>query len=458
MRAIPLGEGRMILPDNRWDLVEDLPDIPLVSVVIPYYNQQRQLNLVLEALTAQTHPKDRMEVVIADDGSAQPPDLTEWTTRLSVTVISQEDKGFRAAAARNLGASTSNGSVLCFLDADTVPTPDYIRRAVRLPAAAPDTVVVGRRKHADFSRVDTGSVISWLTDNTHAGQGHTHEPQWLVDAYERTRNLLSPGWDGYKYMLSAVMTCSRGLFDDVGGFDESFVQYGGEDWEFANRAFMMGAVFAHEPAALAWHDGPDWGERSVPDRLSEKNSEALALAPLLTDPAARSAGLQYLIPDVAVVVSTQGHTAPSLLHTVSGVLRGTDSAVWLTGPDAGVLLRQLGVHDSRVRIGEPDSKVLSRCRFVAEVAGRVAFSADSIARLTAEVAPGAAGQVDVEFAPDLPASVTMWSSRALHRSRRWSEETGRCREELTEMLFGVRRVESGSVGIGVTETDPSLSW
>ncbi|WP_030173031.1 MULTISPECIES: glycosyltransferase [Actinomycetes] len=458
MSLIELPDGRMILPDNRWDLVENSPGTPLVSVVIPYYNQQRQLNLVLEALTAQTYPQDRIEVVIADDGSAQPPDLAEWTTRLSVSVVSQEDRGFRAAAARNLGASTSKGSILCFLDADTVPGPDYIRRAVRLPTVAPDTVVVGRRKHADLSRVDAGSVSKWLTDNAHTGQAHAHEPQWLVDGYKRTRNLLTPGWDGYKYMLSAVMTCSRSLFDDVGGFDESFVQYGGEDWEFANRAFMMGAVFAHEGAALAWHDGPDWGARSVPDRLSEKNIEALALAPLVTDPAARSAGLRYRIPDVAVLIDTGDHSAVSLLQTVSGALRCADSAVWLTGPRSDVLLREMGIHDSRVLIGAPDSAVLSRCRFVVDIRGRVTFSTDSIARLAAEVTPGEAGQVNVGFDTGVSASVSLWSSRALHRSRRWSEETGRCREELIETLFGVRHVDSGSVGIVVAEEDPLLSW
>ena len=102
--------------------------------------------------------------------------------------------------------------------------------------------------------------------------------------------------------------------------------------------------------------------------------------------------------------------------------------------------------------------MLSRCRFVVEVTGRAVFSADSIARLTAEVAPGAAGQVVVEFGSGSSASVTTWSSRALHRSRRWSEEAGLTAEELIEMLFGVRHVESGSVGIVVAEDEPSLSW
>jgi GT2 family glycosyltransferase len=458
MTPIRLSDGRTIVPDNRWDLAGDTLSTPLVSVVIPYYNQPHQLALVLEALTAQTYPRDRMEVVIADDGSDEGSLIDRWTSQLTLTVVTQEDKGFRAAAARNLGAASSNGSILCFLDADTVPTPEYVRRAVGLPAAAPDTIVVGRRKHADLSRITEGSVMAWMVQHSRLNATHSCEPQWLVDAYERTANLLQPGWDGYKYMISAVMTCSRDLFDDVGGFDPSFVGYGGEDWELANRSFMMGAVFAHEPQALAWHDGPDWAERAVPNRLLQKNAEALALAPLITDPAARTAGLFHLIPDVVVMLSTAGHTTSSLTQTISSTLRGVDAAVWLVGDRAESMYRELGVHDSRVRTGSPDSATLARCRFVGEVAGRVVFSADTISLLTDELAPGQAGQVSVDFDPPQSASVTMRSSRALHRSRRWSERSELGESELMLSLFGVRRVQAASVGVVVADTDPSLSW
>ncbi|OUC76331.1 glycosyltransferase [Gordonia lacunae] len=459
MTVVELDDGRTVVPDNRWDLVGDAPTTtPLVSVVIPHYNQPHQLALVLEALTAQTHPRDRLEVVVADDGSTCPPDVSAWTSRLDITVVTQEDKGFRAAAARNLGAAASSGSVLCFLDADTVPTPDYIRRAVRLPATAPDALVVGRRKHADLSRVAPDSVVEWLSEQRRLHPSHDCEPGWLVDAYDRTSDLLTPGWDGYKYLISAVMSCSRDLFDDVGGFDPSFIRYGGEDWELANRAFMMGAVFAHEPDALAWHDGPDWAERPVPERISEKNAEALALAPLITDPAARTAGLRYSIPDIVVLVSTDGHTAASLIHTIAGALRGVDAAVWLVGETADALLLRLAVHDSRIRTGTPDTSTLSRCRFVVEVTGPVVFSDDSLARLTAEVAPGECGRVTVDFDGSPSASVTVASSRARHRVRRWAARTDLGADELLGRLFGVRRVRHSEVEIVVGVHEPALSW
>lgn len=458
MTVIRLGDGRTVVADNRWDLVGEASTTPLVSVVIPYYNQPHQLALVLEALTAQTLPPDRLEVVVADDGSTCSPDVRAWTSRLDITVVTQEDNGFRAAAARNLGVAASSGTVLCFLDADTVPTPDYLRQSIRLPAAAPDALVVGRRKHADLSRVAPDSVMEWLSEHRPLESSHDCEPGWLVDAYDRTSNLLNPGWDGYKYLISAVMTCSRQLFDDVGGFDPSFVHYGGEDWEFANRAFMMGAMFAHEPDALAWHDGPDWAERSVPERISEKNTEALALAPLITDPAARTAGLIYSIPDIVVLVSTAGHTAASLMRTVAGALRGMDAAVWLVGEHADALLIQLGVDDSRIRVGGPDASTLSRCRFVVEVAGTVVFSVDSLALLTAQVGPGECGQVTVDFDGSPAASVTVASSRARHRVRRWAAHTHVGADELLDRLFGVRTVHHSEVEIVIGDEEPALSW
>lgn len=458
MNVIRLQDGRVVLPDNRWDLAAECSVTPLVSVVIAYYNQPRQLSLVLEALTAQTYPADRMEIVVADDGSTDPPDVDRFSSRLSVIVVRQEDRGFRAAAARNLGAAASAGSILCFLDADTVPTPDYVRQAIRLPAVAPDSVVVGRRLHADLGGVAPGRVGEWLLENSVTGRSRDErEPRWLVDAYHRTSDLLTPGWDGYKYVISAVLTCSRELFDDIGGFDPTFVQYGGEDWELANRAFMMGAVLAHEPAAIAWHDGPDWAGRPVANRLAGKNAEALALAPLITDPAARTAGLRYSVPDVAVIINTEGHTAPSLLLTVASVLRGVDGRVWLHGRGAETLHRALGIEDSRVGVGCPGPAIMSRCRFYAELSGRVIFSDNSLPLLIEELAPGRAGQVIVDFDESRPA-VSVWASRARHRSRRWSKDAQQPADDLLRALFGVRRVPSTEVGIVVTDSDPSLSW
>ena len=35
-----------------------------------------------------------------------------------------------------------------------------------------------------------------------------------------------------------------------------------DDWDLAARAFYNGAALMHEARPVAWHDGPDWAERS----------------------------------------------------------------------------------------------------------------------------------------------------------------------------------------------------
>jgi hypothetical protein len=157
-------------------------------------------------------------------------------------------------------------------------------------------------------------------------------------------------------------------------------------------------------------------------------------------------------------VSTEGHTAASLRQTVASVLRGVDGAAWLVGPGAGVLLAQLGVHDSRIRLGSPDASTLSRCRFVVEVAGRVVFSGDSLALLIDQVAPGEAGQVVVDFDGSQSKTVTVSSSRARHRVRRWSGHSELGEDELLRRLFEVRTVRQDAVGISIADSEPSLSW
>ncbi|MEH6797570.1 MAG: glycosyltransferase, partial [Rhodococcus sp. (in: high G+C Gram-positive bacteria)] len=106
-RAAQLPDGRWVVPGNRWDLVPPVDRDPLVSVVIPYFEQQRRLEFVLTALTVQTYPASRIQVIVTDDGSPQPPNVDAFRSMLDVTVVRQPDLGFRAAAARNLGASAA---------------------------------------------------------------------------------------------------------------------------------------------------------------------------------------------------------------------------------------------------------------------------------------------------------------------------------------------------------------
>jgi hypothetical protein len=110
-----------------------------------------------------------------------------------------------------------------------------------------------------------------------------------------SRDLLDADGRSFRYLISAVMACRRTLFDDLDGFDERFVGYGGEDWDLAYRAWNAGAVLVHEREALAWHDGPDWSGRDG----GAKDRESARLAALIPEPFTRGAPLPGALPGAA---------------------------------------------------------------------------------------------------------------------------------------------------------------
>jgi GT2 family glycosyltransferase len=302
--------GRMV-PGNRWDLLDGVrPDeAPTVSVIIAHYRQPEQLARLLHALGRQVFPADRVEIIVVDDGSPEPPVVPN-----GVRLLVQADAGFRLAAARNLGAAAARHEILVFLDADTTPEPEYLRQITRLPALAFDSVTVGRRKHADLALVPTTSPIEIAGPSR-----ELDDPSWLVEAYRQSRNLLDLNCRSYRYLIGAVLSCSRRFFAETGGFDDSFDQYGGEDWEWGYRAWLQGAVIAHVPDAVAWHDGADRAGRE-PDALSAKNAETLRLIDLIPVPGSRGRGLPANRVDILV-------TGPGVDATAAQAFVSLDAAL-----------------------------------------------------------------------------------------------------------------------------------
>ena len=446
--AQELPDGRWVVPGNRWDLAEPVTRDPLVSVVIPYFRQQRQLELVLRALTLQSYPASRLQVIVADDGSPDAPVVDACRSGLDLTVVRQADLGFRAAAARNLGASAADGEILCFLDADTVPEPGYIAETVRLLASLPDALAVGRRRHADLTGWSAEDVAEWLGGGSAAPTELT-EPQWLRDGYCRSRDLLDADRRSYRYIISAVMSCGRQLFSEIGGFDGTFVEYGGEDWDFAHRAYDAGAVLAHLPRAVAWHDGPEWAERTGGDR-ERKNLEAMMLSSRITDPAARTHGLIYAVPEIVVVVDSTGHSSASLLATVGSVLHERDCAVWIDGPYAAQLRQRWADIDPRIHLGRPGDT--GRSHIVVYVRGFVLFGAQSLRRMAAT----GADRMTVDVGGG--GVVELRSSRSTARAARWVGALGRDPQELAESLFGHMHRTGVEFDLSTAEREPNLAW
>jgi cellulose synthase/poly-beta-1,6-N-acetylglucosamine synthase-like glycosyltransferase len=111
-------------PPRRWP-----PDAPLISVLVPARDEEASISACLDALLGQDYPN--LEIMVLDD------DSTDGTAGLAgrdprvhlVTGAPWPDGWTGKNWACHQLAARARGEVLCFVDADTVLSPDAISRA-----------------------------------------------------------------------------------------------------------------------------------------------------------------------------------------------------------------------------------------------------------------------------------------------------------------------------------------
>jgi glycosyltransferase involved in cell wall biosynthesis len=114
--GIPIQKFTAMMP------IDGLRTKPLVSVVIPCYNQGRFLSEAIASVQKQSYPN--LEIIVVDDGSA---DNTRQVATASVNVKYYYQSNTGLSGARNTGVKKSKGFFLVFLDADDVLYPDAVR-------------------------------------------------------------------------------------------------------------------------------------------------------------------------------------------------------------------------------------------------------------------------------------------------------------------------------------------
>jgi glycosyltransferase involved in cell wall biosynthesis len=193
---------------------EDGAAEPLVSVVIPCFNQAHYLGEAIESVLAQTHP--RLELVVVDDGSRD--NSSEVAARYpGVRRVRQPNRG--VAAARNHGLAESGGEYVVFLDADDRLLPRALEVGVRRLAAVPEAAFAAGMPR-DIGR--GGTVIR-----------EARQPLITRDHYLK---LLEECfiWSG------SSLVYRRQALDAVGGFNEGRVA--ADDYELylkLSRAFPV---------------------------------------------------------------------------------------------------------------------------------------------------------------------------------------------------------------------------
>lgn len=200
---------------------------PLISVIIPAYNNEADIAAAIDSVLAQSYPA--WELIVVNDGSADGTGAIcdDYAARDSrIRVIHKKNAG--VSAARNTGLSMMEGAFVTFLDGDDELTPDGLENL--------------------YCGVNgTGALLSCCGQVKHAAGGYVYNKFIREDAARVTCVTGRQAAIGMFYgdLISASAGCKlykKELFDRKFNFSTDLVM--GEDTYFAYRCFREAPLVA----------------------------------------------------------------------------------------------------------------------------------------------------------------------------------------------------------------------
>ncbi|MBV9071310.1 MAG: glycosyltransferase [Acidobacteria bacterium] len=234
-RFVPRADVRLLRAAlKEWPIASaDSPadDVnPEVTFLIGHRGLARlpQLLMTLRSIAAQSGVRVECIVIEQSHGREVENSLPEWVRYLHQPV--NQGHPYNRAATFNAGAAAARGRILILHDNDMLVPMRYAAEVVA-------------HANAGWEAIDLKRFIFYLTENDTARV--LHEGQLRLD--ERTEIVI-------QNLHGGSVAVTREAYDAIGGFDEAFIGWGGEDVEFWERASTRRATaFGFLPIVHLWH-------------------------------------------------------------------------------------------------------------------------------------------------------------------------------------------------------------
>jgi succinoglycan biosynthesis protein ExoA len=207
--------------------------MPKVTVVIPAYNEEATIRLLLEAIYGQTYPRREIQVVVADGMStdATRPVIHRFCEEkpdLEVLIVDNPKRVIPSAL--NRAIENARGEIIIRLDAHSIPYPDYIEQCVKAIEDGYGDNVGG------IWEIKPGSE-SWQARSISLAAAH---PLGVGDARYRV--------GGQAKIVETVPfgAFRKTLVEKVGWYNENLLT--NEDYEFNVRIAKAGGKIWFDPA------------------------------------------------------------------------------------------------------------------------------------------------------------------------------------------------------------------
>ncbi len=232
-RAFALCEyfrSRGILGVRRTSLDTDAK--PAVTVIVPTRDRAGDLDECLGALARMDYPRDRVEVIVVDDGSTDSDAVAKVVSRHGGRLLMNAcNRG--PSYSRNRAAREATGEILALLDSDCVADPGWLR--------------------------ELAPYFSWERVGAVGGRTVGYYTESRLDRYEAVSSPLDMG----RYLVVKgrgtdtfyVPTCNllvrRSSYLELGGLSEDLRV--GEDVDFCWRLRASGSYLVYAPEGVVRH-------------------------------------------------------------------------------------------------------------------------------------------------------------------------------------------------------------
>ena len=213
---------------------------PIVSIVIPVFNNLQYTRQCLQALTENT-PKGMYEVILIDNASSDGTKAYFSGLKAKYKIITNgTNVGF--AKACNQGAQASVGNYIVFLNNDTIPLKNWLSELVDFIAKHPNAGAVGCKL--------------LFPDNTvqHCGAAMRYDRKFFRHPYKYLPSghpLVNKERELDAVTAACIITPSK-VFFEVGQFDEYYLN-GCEDMDYCTAVINAGYKIFYNPRSVLYH-------------------------------------------------------------------------------------------------------------------------------------------------------------------------------------------------------------
>jgi cellulose synthase/poly-beta-1,6-N-acetylglucosamine synthase-like glycosyltransferase len=216
---------------------------PPVSLLIPAHNEELVMGATLEAMLALDYPKDRLEIIVINDGSTDSTkeiidSYRKRDSRIQLYDVPTEEGGKGKSRALNLGLQIARSEFIAVYDADNTPAPNALQYLVAQLLMHPELgAVLGKFRTVNKDR---NLLTRFINIETLSFQSILQAGRWWL--------LKIATLPGTNFVIR------RAVIEQLGGWDEDAMT---EDAELSIRMYINGWKIKYIPYAVTYEQEPE---------------------------------------------------------------------------------------------------------------------------------------------------------------------------------------------------------